>query len=329
MGLDNVENMLIKRNLLEDSILPQPEKKYNLAFCATILYNHTYNQTKVTIVTNLRQVVPYSRFIKSELGIFWVGKTMIESLKRMSIIIFVVTLASCAIQGDKPPTIEILSPQSGIEVRLGERVLVQSIAQDDKKVVKTELWVNGRLYQVDRPSKNTGGQSFDVIQIWDAPSVGTHSLVVKAHNIDGLVSVPDSVTVEVLPPLPTPVPMSTTFPVIDSDPTCQLSARFVEDVTVPDDSLYNSGVKFTKTWRLRNDGECRWEEETEWVFISGNMIGAQSPVKVELAEPDRIVDISVEMVAPPAPGTYQSYWRLRRANGEFFGDQAYVRIIVP
>jgi hypothetical protein len=35
------------------------------------------------------------------------------------------------------------------------------------------------------------------------------------------------------------------------------------------------------------------------------------------------------MIAPAAPGTYQSNWRLQRPNGDFFGDQAYVRIIVP
>jgi hypothetical protein len=35
------------------------------------------------------------------------------------------------------------------------------------------------------------------------------------------------------------------------------------------------------------------------------------------------------MVAPASPGTYRSYWRLQDPDGEFFGDQAYVRIIVP
>jgi hypothetical protein len=245
------------------------------------------------------------------------------------IILFVLTCASCTTKIAKPPTIEILSPDSNIEVRLGERVLVQSIAKDDRSVVKTELWVDGRLYQVDRPNKNTDEQSFDVIQIWDASLVGTHSLVVKAHNADGLISVPDSVVVQVLPALPTPTLIPTVLPAIDSDPSCEPSARFVEDVTVPDDSLYNSGVKFTKTWRLRNDGECKWEPGTEWVFISGHQLDAPSFVKVELAEQDRIVDISVDMVAPSAPGTYNSYWRLRRPSGEFFGDQAYVRIIVP
>jgi hypothetical protein len=72
-----------------------------------------------------------------------------------------------------------------------------------------------------------------------------------------------------------------------------------------------------------------WEPGTVWVHIEGDLIGSQSPVEVELAEPGRIVDISVEMVAPSSPGTYRSDWRLQRPSGEFFGDQAYVRIIVP
>lgn len=236
---------------------------------------------------------------------------------------------SCVTRPSEPPTVTVSSPLSEVEVRLGDRVLVQSVSQDDKRVVKTELWVDGRLYQADRPAPDADPHLFDVIQIWDAASVGTHTLMVKAHDMDGQVSAPASVIVRVLSPLPTPTPTPTVLPTVVVDPACEPSARFVEDVTVPDDSLYNSGVRFTKTWRLRNDGPCKWEPGTEWVFISGDLLGAQSPMPVELAEPNRIVDISVEMVAPSAPGTYKSFWRLRRSNGEFFGDQAYVRIIVP
>jgi hypothetical protein len=88
-------------------------------------------------------------------------------------------------------------------------------------------------------------------------------------------------------------------------------------------------VRFTKVWRLRNDGECNWEPGTSWVLIEGDPLGAQSPAPVPLAEPGRLVEISVDMVAPSAPGSYYSAWRLQRPSGEFFGDQAYVRIIVP
>ena len=52
--------------------------------------------------------------------------------------------------GRRAPTIELQSPEEGLEIALGERVLVQSVAQDDTAVLKSELWVDGRLYEVTR-----------------------------------------------------------------------------------------------------------------------------------------------------------------------------------
>jgi hypothetical protein len=225
--------------------------------------------------------------------------------------------------------IELKSPEDGVEVSLGERVLVQSVAQDDKGVVKTELWVDGRLYESHRSGAGQGQPSLDAIQIWEASELGTHVLMVRAYDFEGQISSPVSATVQIVPPKPTPTPAPVVTATVAVDSSCEPSARFVEDVTVPDDSLFNSGVKFTKTWRLRNDGECTWEPGTKWVFIGGDILGAQSPLDVTLADPGRLVTISVEMVAPSTPGTYTSTWRLQRPNGEFFGDQAYVRIVVP
>lgn len=245
------------------------------------------------------------------------------------LIVLLLVLVACVARPGELPTIQITSPEAGVEVTLGERVLVQSIAQSDQGVIKTELWVDGRFYQVNRSKESRGQPSLDVIQIWDASTLGPHTLLVKAYDVSGQVSEPISVTVQVIPPAPTPTAAPTSAPTLSTDTSCEPSARFVEDVTVPDDSLFNSGVRFTKTWRMRNDGECTWESGTTWVFIGGDLLGAQSPVEVELAEPGRIVDVSVDMVAPAAPGTYKSNWRLQRPNGDFFGDQAYVRIIVP
>jgi len=247
----------------------------------------------------------------------------------MGLAVLLFVLVACSSQPTQAPTIQLMSPESGVQVALGERVLVQSVAEDDEGIVKTELWVDGRLYEVNRSEEAAGQLALDAIQIWEASPLGRHTLLVKAHDVHGQVSPPVSVEVVVVPPPPTPTPAPTVAPTAVVDPSCVPSARFVEDVTVPDDSLYNGGVNFTKTWRLRNDGECAWEPGTTWVWISGELIGAQSPVEVELAQPGRIVDISVDMVAPLSPGTYRSYWRLQRPDGEYFGDQAYVRIIVP
>lgn len=250
--------------------------------------------------------------------------------KRMILCVLVLlALVACAPKTFQPPTIHLESPEDGIQVTQGERVLVQSVAQDEKGVVKTELWVDGRLYEVNRSEEASGDLKLDVIQIWNVTTLGTHTLVVKAHTADGRVSGPARVEVNVVPIKPTSTPSPALIPTAVVDDSCVPSARFVEDVTVPDDSLFNSGVSFTKVWRLRNDGECMWPPGTLWGFIGGDLLGAQSPVEVELAEPGRIVDISVDMVAAAAPGTYKSYWRLQRPDGDYFGDQAYVRIIVP
>lgn len=250
-------------------------------------------------------------------------------LKRLAWGILLLVLASCMRQPGERPAIRLESPQDGIEISLGERVLVQSVSQGENGVVKVELWVDGRLYEASRSAQAGGEASFGAIQIWEASKLGSHTLMVRAYDADGQVSEPYSVEIEVVPSRPTPTAAPTAVPTPVVEDACQPSARFVEDVTVPDDSLFNGGVKFTKTWRLRNDGECTWEVGTAWAFIGGDLLGAQSPAAVELAEPGRIVEVSVDMVAPAAPGAYKSYWRLQRPNGDYFGDQAYVRIVVP
>jgi len=240
--------------------------------------------------------------------------------------VLVLALVACRSESLDPPTVRLESPADGLRVAQGERLLVQSVAQGDQ-LAKTELWVDGHLYEVARP--DDGGQEFAAIQIWEAAALGPHILTVKTFNRQGQVSQAAQVEVDVVhrATLPTPTPQLAPTAIVEQE--CPPSARFVEDVTVPDDSLYNAGVKFTKIWRLRNDGECTWPAGTRWVFIGGDLLGAQSPVEVELAEPERIIDVSVDMVAPASPGTYKSYWRLQGPDDEYFGDQAYVRITVP
>jgi hypothetical protein len=238
-------------------------------------------------------------------------------------------LIACTPQENDAPTIELQSPQAGLQVAIGDRVLVQSLAEDDRAVIKSELWVDGRLYQVTRAQEDGGEPALNAIQIWEANKLGEHTLSVRAYDAQGQFTTSPGVRVDVVPRPPTPTAAPTIVPTVVYDPSCELEARFVEDVTVPDDTLYNGGVSFRKIWRLENTGECTWEPGVAWTHIGGPLLSAESPVAVELAEPGRIVDIGVDMVAPTSPGTYTSFWRLQRPDGEFFGDQAYVQIIVP
>jgi len=100
---------------------------------------------------------------------------------------------------------------------------------------------------------------------------------------------------------------------------CDL-ARFVKDVTVPDNTVMQPGASFTKTWRLKNVGKCTWDEDYALVFVSGERLGAPAEVTLpDLVGTDDTVDISVEMTAPTQTGAFRGEWKLRNARGQIFG----------
>jgi len=92
-------------------------------------------------------------------------------------------------------------------------------------------------------------------------------------------------------------------------------AEFVEDVTIPDETVLEPGQAFTKTWRVRNNGVMEWGEGVVLVFQDGAQMGANNSVPVSNTQPGDTIDISVDMVAPAEHGNYTSEWRLETADG--------------
>lgn len=103
---------------------------------------------------------------------------------------------------------------------------------------------------------------------------------------------------------------------------------YVSDVTIPDDTKMDPGETFTKTWRVRNSGSCKWEEDFLFAFIGGEAMGGSSKAINDIVDPGETVDLSVNMTAPSNPGTYRGNWRLSTAAKAYFGDEVYVKIIV-
>ncbi len=98
------------------------------------------------------------------------------------------------------------------------------------------------------------------------------------------------------------------------------AARFIEDVTIPDDTKVNPGTGFVKTWLLENYGYCTWTTGYKLVFVSGDRLSAPQEVPIqEEVKPGDEVEISVNMIAPLNPGKYESYWKLSDASGTLFG----------
>lgn len=144
-------------------------------------------------------------------------------------------------------------------------------------------------------------------------------------------------------PLPTIVPTASLAPTVVEQPTqentpvlptattaptakpteiplpCN-SAGFVKDVSVPDNTEFTAGTKFTKTWRLVNNGTCTWTTNYDIVFSEGSAMGAPASVALKgNVKPGETVDVSVDMVAPSTGGTYKSTWLLRDENDKLFG----------
>jgi len=116
---------------------------------------------------------------------------------------------------------------------------------------------------------------------------------------------------------------------------CTNSSEFVEDLSVPDGTVFGPGAEFTASWRLRNNGTCPWTTEYGLAYVSGDQLGVEQLVPLPNAvAPGQTVDASVAMIAPEQPGTYRSNWQVANADGEPFGingvleDAFWVQIIV-
>jgi hypothetical protein len=118
----------------------------------------------------------------------------------------------------------------------------------------------------------------------------------------------------ITPGATTPV-VTTTTPVAGCD-----KAQFVADVTVPDGTTFAPGAAFKKTWRLKNIGTCTWTTGYQLVFVNGEQMGGPaSAVFPTAVAPGQTVDLSVNLVAPSAGGTYRGNWMLKNSTGVTFG----------
>lgn len=123
----------------------------------------------------------------------------------------------------------------------------------------------------------------------------------------------------------TPTPSSTLPP----PESCE-SATFVSDVTIPDGTQLEPETEFTKTWQIMNTGSCTWTSDYQVAFNSGDAMDGSTPqsLVVDSVAPGKIVEISIEMIAPDEPGVYTGYWRMQNVDEVDFGDAFYIEIEV-
>jgi next-to-BRCA1 protein 1 len=149
-----------------------------------------------------------------------------------------------------------------------------------------------------------------------------------------------SVTPETPTPEPsaTPAPTATATqapvtvtpaPTIPPTPCAPDDSDFVSDVNVPDGTHVKPGAAFTKTWRLRNSGQCAWTTAYTLRNVGGEIMGGTTINVPNGVPPGATVDLSVAFVAPSSPGKHISRWQMFTPDGAAFGTKPFVQIMVP
>lgn len=120
-----------------------------------------------------------------------------------------------------------------------------------------------------------------------------------------------------VPPTITVTPAITTTPTfaVTIDPNCKDSAVLVRDVTIQDGTRVNPGETFTKTWEFINNGTCPWYGYA-LKFAAGDQMNAPLSAPITDTLPKESVQVSVELTAPTANGSYTGYFTLNNPNGK-------------
>ena len=120
------------------------------------------------------------------------------------------------------------------------------------------------------------------------------------------------------------------LPVPDVDAAnCTNSIAFVQDINVPDDTVFAPGESFEKTWRLRNIGTCPWTTNYSLIFAGGDDLGGEISLPLPNAVvPGQTIDLSVPLTAPETLGTYRSDWLLADAAGNPFGVDGFADQVI-
>jgi hypothetical protein len=99
------------------------------------------------------------------------------------------------------------------------------------------------------------------------------------------------------------------------------AAFFVGDVgDIRDNSNVKAGQKFTKTWDVRNIGNCTWDRSYRLFFYTGqHMFGPDTVYFSEIVPPNKDTFLSVTLTAPDSTGVHIGQWYMEDGDGYRFG----------
>jgi hypothetical protein len=134
-----------------------------------------------------------------------------------------------------------------------------------------------------------------------------------------------------LPPSPTATRLPLTTPIelrLTATPACTMQLTFLDDLTIPDGFQVAPGEVIDKRWEVENSGTCNWDDRYSLRLVAGSDLGAQPDIGLYPARSRTVLPIRILFTSPQEPGPYRSAWQAYGPNGEPFGDQIFIDIIV-
>jgi hypothetical protein len=235
-----------------------------------------------------------------------------------------VTTASGAVQADG-----LLEDEPGIE---GVQVSIGEGSCPATGLAETDTGAEGGFsfdslaagsYCISIDTESEQNQQVLLPGAWTAPDGGVAEATIALSEEEPLQSIDFGWDYQLLPAQ-------------EVDPaTCTDSFEFVADVNIPDDTVFAPAERFTKRWKLRNNGTCSWSSEYSVLFVGGDQMSAAESIPLAVAAVvGQTVDVAIDMIAPDEPGTYRGNWQIANAAGEPFGidgqieDAFWLRIVV-
>jgi len=91
-----------------------------------------------------------------------------------------------------------------------------------------------------------------------------------------------------------------------------------------DETIFPVSHGFDAIWTIKNTGTTTWTKEYTLVFFIGERMNPGSTANYyrfrKEVPPGESIDLIADMKTPSKAGTYNSWWKLKDANGQNFGD---------
>ena len=109
---------------------------------------------------------------------------------------------------------------------------------------------------------------------------------------------------------------------------CTDNLLYLDDLSIPDDSILPAGASMIKQWQVENSGTCNWDARYRLRLVSGNLPGAEAELQLYPARSGTLAELSISITTPEDAGAYQAVWQAYDPANSPFGDPITIQFVV-